>query len=74
MKERLRKIGIRADWVLTEIARVALSDLRKVYNADGSLKLPIEWEDDMAAAISGSGANAWAGSYFLINLPVAIQP
>ncbi len=32
---------------------MAFSDLRKVYNADGSLKLPTEWDDDMAAAISG---------------------
>lgn len=53
MEERLRKIGVRADRVLTEIARVTLSDLRKGYNADGSLKLPTEWDDDTAAAISG---------------------
>jgi phage terminase small subunit len=53
MEERLRKIGVRADRVLTEIARVAFSDLRKLYNEDGSLKLPSEWDDDEAAAIAG---------------------
>ena len=53
MEERLRKIGIRADRVLTEIARVAFSDLRKLYNEYGSLKLPSEWDDDEAAAIAG---------------------
>lgn len=53
MEERLRKIGVRADRVLTEIARVAFSDLRKLYNEDGSLKLPLEWDDDEAAAIAG---------------------
>ena len=53
IEERLRKIGVHSERVLTEIARVAFSDLRKVYNADGSLKLPTEWDDDTAAAISG---------------------
>lgn len=53
MEERLRKIGVHADRVLTEIARVAFSDLRKLYNEDGSLKLPSEWDDDEAAAIAG---------------------
>jgi phage terminase small subunit len=53
MEERLRKIGVRADRVLTEIARVAFSDLRKLYIEDGSLKLSSEWDDDEAAAIAG---------------------
>jgi phage terminase small subunit len=51
--ERLRKIGVRADRVLTEIARVAFSDLRKLYKEDGSLKLPGEWSDEAAAAVAG---------------------
>ena len=53
MEEKLRKIGVHTERVLTEIARVALSDLRNVYNEDGSLKLPHEWSDEAAAAIAG---------------------
>lgn len=53
IEKRLRKIGVHAERVLTELARVAFSDLRKLYNEDGSLKLPSEWDDDEAAAIAG---------------------
>jgi phage terminase small subunit len=53
ISDNLMKIGVRAERALTEIARVAFSDLRKLYNEDGSLKLPSEWDDDEAAAIAG---------------------
>jgi len=53
MAERLRKIGVHSERILTEVARVGLSDLRKLYNEDGSLKLPHEWSDEAAAAIAG---------------------
>ncbi len=53
MEERLRKIGVRADRVLTEIARVAFSDLRNLYEEDGSLKLPHKWSDEAAGAVAG---------------------
>lgn len=53
MEERLRKIGVRADRVLSEIARVAFSDLRKLYNEDGSLMLPHEWPEEAAGAVAG---------------------
>jgi phage terminase small subunit len=39
--------------VRQELARVAFSDPRKLYNADGSLKPPSEWDDDTAASIAG---------------------
>lgn len=32
---------------------MALSDLRNVYNEDGTLKLPHEWSDEAAAAVAG---------------------
>jgi phage terminase small subunit len=51
--ERLRKIGVHADRALTEIARVAFSDLRKLYNEDGSLMLPHEWPEEAAGAVAG---------------------
>jgi phage terminase small subunit len=53
MDERLRKIGVHSERILTEVARVGLSDLRKLYNEDGSLKLPHEWSDEAAAAVAG---------------------
>ena len=49
--ERLRKIGVRAERALTEIARVAFSDLRNLYEEDGSLKLPHKWSDEAAGAV-----------------------
>jgi phage terminase small subunit len=51
--ERLRILGVESERILTEIARVAFFDIRKIYNPDGTLKLPHEWNDDTAAAISG---------------------
>ena len=51
--ERLRKIGVHADRALTEIARVAFSDLRNLYEEDGSLKLPHKWSDEAAGAVAG---------------------
>lgn len=53
MEEKLRKIGVHTERVLMEVARVALSDLRNLYNEDGRLKLPGEWSDEAAAAVAG---------------------
>ena len=53
VSENLRKVGVHAERVLTETARVGLSDLRNLYNEDGSLKLPGEWSDEAAAAVAG---------------------
>ena len=53
MEERLRKIGVHSERVLQEVARVGLSDLRKVYNDNGTLKAPHEWSDEAAAMIAG---------------------
>ena len=53
VSENLRKVGVHSERVLTELARVALSDLRNVYNEDGRLKLPSEWSDEAAAAVAG---------------------
>jgi phage terminase small subunit len=39
--------------ILDELGRNALSDLRKLFNADGSLKNPTEWPDECAAAVAG---------------------
>jgi phage terminase small subunit len=37
---------------LLEIARVAYADPRRFYRADGTLKDPVEWDDDMTAAVA----------------------
>lgn len=53
MKAREQRTQITADRVLQELGRLAFSDIRKLYNADGSMKLPHELDDDAAAALSG---------------------
>ncbi|MCP4700459.1 MAG: terminase small subunit [Gammaproteobacteria bacterium] len=47
------KLDLTAERVLTEIARLALSDPRKAFNADGTCKAITSLDDDMAAAIAG---------------------
>lgn len=51
--KRLQKIELKSDAILRELLRLAMSDTRKLYHEDGSLKLPHEWDDDTAAAVSG---------------------
>lgn len=53
MKAREERTHITQDRVLQELARVAFSDLRKLYRPDGSMLLPHEWDDDTAAAMAG---------------------
>jgi phage terminase small subunit len=38
--------------VLREVARLAFSDHRRLYNSDGTLKRPDELDDDTAAAVA----------------------
>ena len=52
--ERLKNIGVNRKRVLEEIARLSFSDNRKLYNDNGSLKLPKDWDDDTAAAVAGA--------------------
>lgn len=49
---RAERVEIRQDKVLTEIARLAFSDPRSAFNADGSLKPIKEWSDELAASIA----------------------
>lgn len=53
MEERLLMIGVQAERVLTELARVGFSDIRSLYNDDGSLKHPRDWDTDTASAVAG---------------------
>lgn len=46
------KSGLSVERTLREVARLAYADIRKIYNDDGSLKLPHELDDDAAATVS----------------------
>lgn len=52
-EERRKRVGIEADRVLQEIARVAFSDPRKFFNSRGSLTPIQEMDEDEARAIAG---------------------
>lgn len=47
-----RKLEISAEKTFKEIAALAFSDVRELFNEDGTLKDPHEWEDHVAAAVS----------------------
>ncbi|MFL9943719.1 terminase small subunit [Paraburkholderia graminis] len=53
MIERQKRTGITADRVLQELARVAFFDIRRLYNADGTMKRPDQLDDEAAAVLSG---------------------
>ena len=53
VKERLRRIGVNAERVLTRMAHLALADIRKIFGQDGKLLPPDQWPDDVAAAVAG---------------------
>lgn len=47
------KLGITKERVMQEYAHIALFDPRKLYDAEGKIKKPSEWDNQTAAAISG---------------------
>lgn len=51
--KRATRLEITADRVLLEMSRIALSDTRKLFDDAGRLRPVSEWDDDMAAAVSG---------------------
>jgi phage terminase small subunit len=48
----LNAIGVHSRQVLIELARVGFSDIRKIFNPDGTLKPIKEIDDDTAAALA----------------------
>lgn len=50
--ERSQRTEITADRVLREVARIGLSDVRRLFNADGSMKALHQLDDDTAAAVA----------------------
>lgn len=53
MAERAARTEITADRVLTELGKLAFLDIRKAFNADGSMKPLDQFDDETAAAIAG---------------------
>lgn len=53
MAARAERTHITQDRVLQELARIAFFDIRRLYNADGTLKRPHELDDEAAAVLSG---------------------
>ena len=51
-KELAGDLGITRERVLREMAKIAFSDLRDLYNEDGSLKHPHEWPEGAAGAVA----------------------
>jgi len=47
------RTGITAQRVLDEIARISFADPRRLFDANGSVLPPSEWDDDTAAMIAG---------------------
>ena len=52
MAERSKRTEVTTDRALVEIARLAFSDLRRLFHKDGRLKHPNEWDDDTAASVA----------------------
>jgi phage terminase small subunit len=53
VSERLKRLGDRADATIEELLKIGHFDIRKLFNTDGSLKPPVEWDDATAAAVAG---------------------
>ncbi|QQX91325.1 terminase small subunit [Gluconobacter sphaericus] len=51
-KSRSARTQITQDRVIQEIARLGLSDVRKLFDDGGRLFQPHEWDDDTAAAVA----------------------
>lgn len=51
MDKRAEKLGIQAEKTLEEIHRLAHSNIKGLYNDDGTIKHPLEWPDELARAV-----------------------
>lgn len=51
LARRTEKVELTQERVLLELKRLALFDIRKIFNADGTLKRVVDLDDDTAAAI-----------------------
>ncbi len=51
--ELAQKYELTTDSVIRSLSQAVHFDPRKLYNADGTMKHPTEWDDDTAAAVTG---------------------
>lgn len=51
--KRAEKLEITGERVLSAIAEIAFGDIRKMFDENGALKRPTEWDDETAAAVAG---------------------
>lgn len=49
---QMKRLEVDSDGILRELTRVGFSDLRELYEDDGSIKHPKEWPDELARAIA----------------------
>ncbi|WP_246705766.1 terminase small subunit [Rhizobium leguminosarum] len=50
---RLAEMETSAEWVLVAIADIAFGDVRDVFDDEGALKAPSEWNERLAASVGG---------------------
>ncbi|RUM19321.1 terminase small subunit [Rhizobium vallis] len=58
--QRLERLEITAERVLSAIAEIAFGDVRDVFDEEGALKAPSEWDDRTAASVAGLEINTSA--------------
>ncbi|PDT15509.1 terminase [Rhizobium sp. J15] len=57
---QMERLEISAERVLAAIADIAFGDVRDVFDEEGALKAPSEWDDRTAAAVAGLEFNTSA--------------
>jgi phage terminase small subunit len=53
LSKRASRLEVTGERILEELAKLAFFDIRKLFNADGSLKAIVELDDGTASAIAG---------------------
>ena len=53
MEERLHRVGVQADKVLTRMARIGYVDIRRLYGPNNTLLDVKDWPDEIVPAVAG---------------------
>ena len=69
IKEREQRTEITQDMIIKELAKIALFNIKDIYNENGTLKKVTELDDDTAKAISGVKIQQKAGA-----MKISIDP
>jgi phage terminase small subunit len=56
-----KRNDVSIDWVVQNYKRIVMQDIRKVYEADGTMKLPHNLDDDTAFAITSMEVSSGPG-------------